>query len=305
MSGKISLRKFDMKTMADDATVLLVAPRRSGKTVMLCDILYNKRDFPCGMLMSGSEKMTPTFGKIVPELFIYDNFDSNAVSNLMERQIEIVDKVSTDPKYKKFAPPELEFGKEKYRMYMAKEAYKHSGPDCRAWLVLDDLLPQFKEIFKNERITEIFANGRHFNLLFLMTTQNFFSININVRDNFEYIFIFKGCSDKELKKLYDQYASFCETFTLFREIINEFTQNYGCVIINKRAVTKEICDNIFFYKADPSIINDTKPEHMVLCKQAWNYNKKYYNKEHKDKKKGIIVNVKGKQIEISKEENKG
>ena len=302
MSGKISLRKFDMRDMANDATVLLCAPRRSGKTVLLCDILFHKKDFPCGMLMSGSEKMTPTFGKIVPELFIYENFDADAVNRLMERQMEFVQKIATEPKYKKYVPSDTPFGSDKYKLYMAKEAYKHGGPDPRAWLILDDLLPQFKEVFKNERISEIFANGRHFNMLFLMTTQNFFSIHNAFRDNFEYIFIFKGCSDKELKKLYDQYASFCETFQLFREIVNEFTQNYSCIVINKRSTTKELSDNIFYYKADATIVNDTKPEHKVLCKQAWNFNQKYYNKEHKDKKKGLVVNVKGKQIEIIKDD---
>ena len=82
-----NIREFDVSTISPGAIVGVVGRRGSGKSIIIKDLLYSKRDvLPFGMVMSGTEAGNGYFGKFIPEVFVYDDFDGASLEKLLERQ---------------------------------------------------------------------------------------------------------------------------------------------------------------------------------------------------------------------------
>ena len=65
-----------------------------------------------------------------------------------------------------------------------------SNIDNRAFLILDDCLydNQWK---KDKRIREIFMNGRHWNIMFILIMQYALGVPPNLRSNIDWVFILR------------------------------------------------------------------------------------------------------------------
>ena len=125
-----NIREFDVSTISPGAIVGVVGRRGSGKSIIIKDLLYSKRDvLPFGMVMSGTEAGNGYFGKFIPEVFVYDDFDGASLEKLLERQ---------------------------------KKASK-KGNMQRVFVVLDDLAYD-NSIMKKPVLRYIFMNGRHLNI---------------------------------------------------------------------------------------------------------------------------------------------
>ena len=63
---KLELKKFKIKSILPDATILCLGKRRSGKSWLVRDIFYHHRDIPSGLVFSGTEEASPFFGDFIP-----------------------------------------------------------------------------------------------------------------------------------------------------------------------------------------------------------------------------------------------
>ncbi len=70
----LTLTKFDMKRIPQDAVVIFIGKRRTGKSTLVRDLLYYHQDMPVGTVISGTEECNQFFGKMIPPLFIYYEF---------------------------------------------------------------------------------------------------------------------------------------------------------------------------------------------------------------------------------------
>ena len=164
---KISLNKFDIKTILPDATILILGKRRTGKSFLARDIFYHHRKIPSGIIFSGTEEASPFFGRFIPDSFIHSEYNSSLVSSILNRQ------------------------KRKIREGIAQglsENGKH--PSNNIFIVLDDMLAAAKDWKTDKTIKDIFLNGRHFNILFLLSMQYINGIPPDLRGNLDYVFIF-------------------------------------------------------------------------------------------------------------------
>ena len=53
--ARLKLKRFDMKSIADDKVVVLIGKRETGKSFLVKDLLYYHRDIPIGCIISGTE----------------------------------------------------------------------------------------------------------------------------------------------------------------------------------------------------------------------------------------------------------
>ena len=51
----IALKKFNMKQITDDSVVVLIGKRRTGKSILVKELLYHHKDIPVGTIISGTE----------------------------------------------------------------------------------------------------------------------------------------------------------------------------------------------------------------------------------------------------------
>ena len=158
---EIQLRKFDMNDIKDNNVVALIGKRDTGKTILCKDILFHHKNIPVGQVISGTEGANQFYSKMVPKLFIHNEFNTQIIQNMIKRQKMLLEKI-------------------------------HSGQnniDPRSFLILDDCLYD-NSWAKDKFMRSVFMNGRHFKLLFLLTMQFALGIPPNLRTNIDYIYLF-------------------------------------------------------------------------------------------------------------------
>ena len=249
MAMNLELRKFNINEIDDDKVVVLIGKRDTGKSFLCRDILYNHRDIPVGQVISGTEGANQFYSKIVPKLFIHDEFNTNIVHNMLKRQKLMIQKTH-------------EGGGEG----------GSSNTDPRAFLILDDCLYD-NTWAKDKWMRSVFMNGRHYKLLFLLTMQYALGIPPNLRTNIDYIFILRENYVSNRKRLYEHYAGMFPTFEMFCQVMDQCTENYECLVINNNAKSNKLTDQVFWYKAED------RPKFKIGAESFWQYSDSNYSKE--------------------------
>jgi len=236
---KLELKKFDPARIAGDSVVVFIGKRNTGKSYCMKDIISYHRNIPIGIVVSPTEKANGYFEKFIPKMLLYDEPDEKIIKTFLERQI----KISTEKK-----------------LEMAKSG--RTNIDNRAFLILDDCLYDKKWI-NDKSIRAIFMNGRHYKIFFLITMQHAMGLPPVLRNNLDYVFIFRNNIVKERQKIYDNYAGMFANFEVFNQVMNQCTENYECLVIDCKTQSNKIEDQVFWYRA--------KEAHFKMCNtEMWN-----------------------------------
>ena len=236
---KLELKKFDPSKIAGDSVVVFIGKRNTGKSYCMKDILSFHRTIPIGIVISPTEKANGYFEKFIPKMLIYDEPEEKLIKTFLDRQ----QKISKDKKR------EIAINGK-------------STIDNRAFLILDDCLYDKKWI-NDKNIRSIFMNGRHYKIFFLITMQHAMGLPPVLRNNLDYIFIFRNNIVKERQKIYDNYAGMFANFEVFNQVMNQCTENFECLVIDCKTQSNKLEDQVFWYKA--------KESHFKMCNtEMWN-----------------------------------
>jgi hypothetical protein len=218
---EFQISKFDMSQIKDDKVVVLIGKRETGKSFLCKDILFHHQGIPCGQVISGTEAANSFYEKMVPKLFIHDEYQPPIIANILKRQRTMIEHMKENPTI-----------------------------DPRAFLVLDDCLYD-NSWTKDKNVRSLFMNGRHFKILFLITMQYALGIPPNLRTNIDYIFILRENYMSNRKRLYEHYAGMFPNFEMFCQVMDQCTENYECLVIHNNAKSNKLTDQVFWYKAEP------------------------------------------------------
>jgi len=218
----VQLRKFDMKSIPQDAVCVFIGRRRTGKSTLVRDLLYNHQDMPLGTVISGTEESNGFFKKIFPPVFIHGEYNPMVLANFMKRQKLIMQKIQQ----------EQEAG-------ITKSRY-----DPRSFLILDDCMYDDSWTY-DKNISYLFMNGRWLKVFFLITMQYPLGIKPALRTNVDYVFIIAN-----RKRIYENYAGMFPTFEAFCQVLDQTTENYDCMVINNNAKSNKLQDQVFWYHAE-------------------------------------------------------
>lgn len=274
---KLELKKFDPSKIASDSVVVFIGKRNTGKSYCMKDVLNYHRDIPVGVVISPTERANGYFEKFIPKMLIYDECEEQTIKKFLDRQINITTE--------------------------RKKELKKAGSsriDPRAFLILDDCLYD-KRWINNINIRSIFMNGRHYKIFFLITMQYALGLPPVLRNNIDYIFIFRNNIIKEKQKIYDCYAGMFPTFEAFNQVMNQTTENYECMVIDNKIQSNKIEDQVFWYKATDTNFKMCTNDLWEL--QALEDQRKEYGNEEDDeepfdsgvfakKKNSNVINVK-------------
>ena len=218
---EIELSRFNINDIADDKVVVLIGKRETGKSFLCKDILYNHSNIPVGQVISGTEAANEFYSKMVPKLFIHEEYQPAIIQNILKRQ-----------------------------KMMLEKSKANKSIDPRAFLVLDDCLYD-NTWTKDKNVRSLFMNGRHFKILFMITMQYALGIPPNLRTNIDYIFILRENYMSNRKRLYEHYAGMFPNFEMFCQVMDQCTENYECLVIHNNAKSNKLTDQVFWYKAEP------------------------------------------------------
>ena len=245
----LELKKFDMKSIQfkpnenKGPVVVLIGKRDTGKSFLVRDLLYYQQDIPIGTVISGTEEGNGFYGKMVPKLFIHNEYNTAIIENILKRQRSVLKQIKKEV-----------------------ETYKKSNIDPRTFVILDDCL--YDNAWSRDKMMRLlFLNGRHWKLMLIITMQYPLGVPPTLRTNIDYVFILREPYIANRKRIYENYAGMFPTFESFSQVMDQCTENYECLVINNNVKSNKLQDQVFWYKADSH--NDFK----LGSKEFWELSK--------------------------------
>ena len=256
---RLSIKKFNIHEMVDHCTIAMIAKRATGKSFLTREIMYHKRNIAAAVAISRTEKLNSFYSDFIPDAYIFSEYDSDILSKIYQRQSQM----NEDNKRR------------------IKDG-KHAKDDS-IMLIMDDCMSSKGTWLKDQNILELFFNGRHHHLAFILTMQFSLGIPPEMRSNIDYVFLLAEDVTSNRKRLYDHYAGMFPTFDIFQQVFSDITENYGVMVINNRVHSKNITDKIFWYKAKSEV-----PTFKIGSSKFHKFHKKTYIEDWD--KKNINVN---------------
>ena len=228
----LDLKRFDMKSISfkpnesKGPVGVLIGRRDTGKSFLLRDLLYYHQDIPIGTVIAGTEEGNGFYGKLVPKLFIHNEYNTVIIENILKRQRGVLKQIKKEI-----------------------EQFKRSTIDPRTFVVLDDCL--YDNTWARDKMMRLlFMNGRHWKVMLLITMQYPLGIPPTLRTNIDYVFILREPYIANRKRIYENYAGMFPTFESFCQVMDQCTENFECLVINNNSKSNKLQDQVFWYKAD-------------------------------------------------------
>ena len=245
--SRLRLKKFDIKSMPDHVTIAMIAKRGSGKSYLTRELLFHKRHYPCTVAVSKTERLNKFFGEFIPDIYIYESYSNELLGKIFTKQTKILE--DNEKRIKDGKKPK----------------------DPRIMIVMDDCMSSKGSWVKEEPIQELFYNGRHYKISFILTLQYCLGIPPEMRANFDYIFLLAEDFITNRRRLYEHFAGMFPDFSSFNDAFTILTEDYGCMVINNKIHTTDITEKVFWYKAKPT------PNFTMGSKKYKKHHKKYYD----------------------------
>ena len=237
----IRLKRFRPAEMQTNRICVMVGKKGTGKSTLVEDIMWFQQHIPVGAIMSATEEANEAYSRMAPPLFIYKNFDADALLRLINRQKKM------------------------------KSMFKQNGDylpfDHRAFVLMDDCMYD-KKNFRGPLMRELFMNGRHWDLFVLITLQYVMDITPEIRTNTDYVFALKENVRKNRERLYNEFFGVFPNFAVFDALFLEVTQNWRCLVLDTTVASTNIEDCVFWYKAEK------RPPFRLGADWFWDYSQK-------------------------------
>lgn len=208
---------FDIHELPNDATILLIGRRRTGKSFLTRWILYNKRKvFPFGLVMTQT-KYNKFWSTYINKNSVWGDYSGITLGRLVQRQAVLVNE-------------------------------NKWGADPRIFVVLDDLAAD-TQLRYDYMLRSFFYYGRHLKAFVVVTAQWFKSLAPGCRENADYIFLFGMTNINELDAIYEEYGAGVPK-EIFIQLVRRYATESSCFVVNPHGRTPY--ERFFQYRAqDP------------------------------------------------------
>lgn len=258
--GKLAIPEFTFDEMVEHPSIVMVAKRGSGKSWVARAILDYFKDIPVGLIIAPTDRMNCFYGNYFPGTYIHYEYKTKIIERLLSRQVAIIKKKKDRLENKKYI-------------------------DARAFIVMDDCLGQKDSWIRDRPIQELLFNGRHYCVMYILTMQTPLGITPELRNNFDYIILLADDIISNLKKIHQHYAGIFPEFSIFRQVFDDLTSDFGAMVLLNRGARRDFVDKLRWYKA-PDL---TKIQIDYGCKQFRRFHDKNYNTVWEDKHQAFDI----------------
>ena len=238
----VEINEFPIHKMRESCTFIVIGAPESGKTTFIEDLCYvNKHKYPVARVWCETEDTQGKYKKYVRPLYITNEYKADEHEKNIVRQ---------------------------------KTCKAENCQNSNCINIIDDCNTD-RKIFNSKLMKGQFKNGTQWwDTLFILGSHYIFDMPPDIRKCVSYIAIFKENSEEERKKLYQNFAMGC-TFDEFRQLMDCLTGDFTCLIFNKRSVSNELKDCVFYYKAR---LHPNKWE--LGCDEYKKWSDERYNKQY-------------------------
>jgi len=137
-----------------------------------------------------------------------------------------------------------------------KKHYRQVWDDLRKPYAVDvyiDDCSSDNKIMNSKLMRILMNNGRHFICRVVIMVQYCIDFPAKLRGALDWVVVFKETIEKNLKRLYENYASVFSSFGEFKRVLESVAKGYRCMVINMRS-TEPLEKRVFF--CDPEDLDD-------------------------------------------------
>ncbi len=198
------LSKINDILQIENPYIVIIGMRASGKSLVVRDIINHFNNYPAKIAISKTERLNTFYSDFIKEKFIYDNYDSNILNRVFERQQLLINNNNTC-------------------------GYYHTA------VILDDCLSSKGDWIKNEEIINLFENKNTHKLTLIQTMQFSLGIPPIMRSCVDYVFLLNEHFRPNRKRLYEHYGyNVFNTFEEFENVMLEIikTNHFNCLVLD-------------------------------------------------------------------------
>lgn len=224
MVGPYNLKRFNLRKIKPNAIVALIGKRRSGKSVLMRDIAWHlRKELPFGVAMSPTEEANQFFGDFMPQSHIHYDFEKDAIEQILIRQQAISEAV--------------------------KAGQTTGLPKNRnAFIFADDCMYD-KSNWRTKLIRNLFMNGRHWNMFLCFTMQYAMDILPELRENIDYVFIFRNQNKKQKERFYEQFFGMFDDKHEFIKVFDEVAVDNDCIVLDNTSKSNDPEECVYWCRA--------------------------------------------------------
>ncbi len=238
----LHLRKFNPRTLPfsynDDnskaPTIVIIGRRATGKTYLIKDLLSNFQTIPVATVVTGADRAT--YSQFIPSVFIYNTYDQEITKRVLLRQEKCLEQAKPDQ-------------------------------DSRTMVVFDDCFLNNKWS-KDKHMRNLFLNARHMKAMPIFSMQYPLDLPPMFRTNIDYTFIFGETEKTCLNKIYQIYGSIFPSFIAFCAVLEQVSENHGCLVIHNSSQSHKLEDIVFWYQ-----VTETHPNLKLCDNKFWELSK--------------------------------
>lgn len=221
-------RRFDISSIRQDASILFVGGKRTGKSTVMREFMWAIKDRVYdGHVFSGSCDEDHPWEWYLPKDMVHycmEEFDKSKLGDV----------ISTQHKRKTLA--------------------KKFGVSCpSSILVFEDLEFLKPSIFNNQGTRSLIFNGRWVKMFCFVAYQYVMEVKMEMRGSFDYVVFTMDNMPAVRERIYKQFAGMYRNFDEFETAFMQLTQDYKVMVIDMRARSYDVKDCVFWYKANPRL----------------------------------------------------
>lgn len=226
---QLRIKRFNSQGIKDNRILLITGKRGTGKTTMVRWLVYQMRNrFDLAIAIGGTVASLQMFEEFMPKSLVYSLTDISIVEKLVK---------------------------------LAKLAVEHRKPR-RILLLLDDFSYR-KDLLRQPVFRELFMNGRNFGITLMLSAQYIMDLSPDLRSQIDYVFTFRELIHSNKKRLHEYFYGMIDNYNDFEQILNTFTKNFECLVMDNTEPSGEIEKQIYFYQAPER----TPP--FTICKPVY------------------------------------
>jgi hypothetical protein len=223
--------------------------------------MFHKKSIPSGIVMSATEDGNHYYRQYVPDLFIYGAYNKETIENIIERQKDNINKYGETP---------------------------------NVFILMDDCMYD-RAFTKDECIRQLFMNGRHWKIFYMLTTQYCMDIPPGLRSNIDYVFVLRENVIQNREKLWKSFFGVFPTFNMFQQVMDSCTENFECLVLDNTSRSNKLNECVFWYKAC------VRAPFKIGSESMWNAHKRLYNPKHNSgEKKQTSIKKRGPEVHVKK-----